>query len=160
VNLPNIALWGFLATLVLTTLMAGAQGVGLSRVSIPFLLGTIVTPHRARAGLVGFVVHLANGWIFALLYAALFQSVGRATWWMGAALGALHGLVVLIALLPLLPGLHPRMASERRGPEPTRALEPPGFLGLNYGRRTPLVTIFAHVVYGAILGGFYRVAGV
>jgi len=86
--------------------------------------------------------------------------VGHATWWMGAAFGTLHGLVVLIALLPLLPGLHPRMASERRGPEPTRALEPPGFLGLNYGRRTPLVTVFAHIVYGAILGGFYRVAGV
>jgi hypothetical protein len=25
---------------------------------------------------------------------------------------------------------------------------------LNYGRRTPLVTIAAHVVYGAVVGGF------
>jgi len=34
----------------------------------------------------------------------------------------------------MLPGLHLRMASEQRGPEPTRQLEPPGFLALNYAR--------------------------
>jgi hypothetical protein len=35
-------------------------------------------------------------------------------------------------------------------------LQPPGFLALNYGRRTPLVTVAAHLLYGAILGAFYR----
>ncbi|MBI4512523.1 MAG: hypothetical protein HY702_00295 [Gemmatimonadetes bacterium] len=39
-----------------------------------------------------------------------------------------------------------------------RALEPPGFLALNYGRQTPLLSLLAHVVYGAVLGGFYRLA--
>jgi hypothetical protein len=47
------------------------------------------------------------------------------------------------------------MASEDQGPEPTRNLEPPGFLALNYGRRTPLAAMLAHLVYGAVLGGFY-----
>jgi hypothetical protein len=61
--------------------------------------------------------------------------------------------------MPLLPGLHPRMASEHRGPEPTRLLEPPGFLALHYGRRTPVVAVLAHVLYGIILGAFYRIAG-
>ena len=32
------------------------------------------------------------------------------------------------------------------------ALEPPGLLGLNYGRQTPVVTMLAHVVYGVALG--------
>ena len=67
-------------------------------------------------------------------------------------------LAVLVVFLPILPGLHPRMASEHHGPEPTRALEPPGFLGLHYGRMTPLVTIISHLVYGAILGSFYELA--
>jgi hypothetical protein len=31
-------------------------------------------------------------------------------------------------------------------------LEPPGLLGLNYGTRTPTVTLFAHGVYGVLLG--------
>jgi hypothetical protein len=33
-------------------------------------------------------------------------------------------------------------------------LEPPGFLLLNYGATTPLVTVLVHVVYGAIVGEF------
>jgi hypothetical protein len=31
-------------------------------------------------------------------------------------------------------------------------IEPPGFLMLNYGRNTFVVTIAAHVAYGAIIG--------
>lgn len=158
-NVGAIVLWGFVATVVLTTMMAGAQGLGLTRMALPFILGTMFTPDRARAGLVGVLVQFANGWAFSLVYALVFESLHRATWWLGAAGGMVHGLAVLTVLLPLLPGLHPRMASEQRGPEPTRALEPPGFLGLNYGRRTPLVTLLAHVVYGAMLGVGYRLAG-
>ena len=68
----------------------------------------------------------------------------------------MHALIVLIAIMPLLPSVHPRMASEHRGPEPTRQLEPPGFMALNYGRQTPLITVAAHLLYGAVLGAFYK----
>ncbi len=152
----GIALWGFVGTVVLTGLMAGSQALGLTRMNIPFMLGTMLTPDRDRAKVVGFGVHLLNGWLFALLYAAAFRSWRRATWWLGAAIGLVHGLFVLVAALPLLPGLHPRMASEQQGPTPTRQLEPPGFLARNYGRRTPLSVLLAHLLYGAILGAFYR----
>jgi hypothetical protein len=155
-NAGDIALWGFVATIVLTTLMSAAQGLGLSRMSVPFILGAMVTPDRDRAPVLGFLIHLANGWAFAVVYALAFESWGRATWWLGAGIGLVHALAVLLAVMPVLPGFHPRMASERRGPDPTRALEPPGFLALHYGRGTPAVTVIAHVVYGAILGGFYR----
>ena len=65
---------------------------------------------------------------------------------------------VVVVLLPILPGVHPRMVSDFRGPEPTRLLEPPGFLATNYGRLTPLLLIIAHAIYGAILGAFYMPA--
>lgn len=68
----------------------------------------------------------------------------------------MHALFVLVAAMPLLPTLHPRMASEQEGPAPTKQLEPPGFMALNYGRRTPISVILAHLLYGAILGAFYR----
>lgn len=157
-NLGSILLWGSLATVVLTTIMAGSVGLGLTRMSMPFLLGTMFTPNRDRANLVGFGVHLLNGWAFALIYALAFESWGRATWWLGAGIGLVHGLFILVTVLAVLPGLHPRMASERHGPTPTRQLQPPGFMALNYGRRTPLVTLLAHLAYGSILGGFYRLA--
>jgi hypothetical protein len=39
---------------------------------------------------------------------------------------------------------------------PTRRLEPPSFLALNYGQRTPFSVLLAQVAYGAVLGAFYR----
>ncbi len=156
-NLGSILLWGFVATMVLTAIMQGGQSLGLSRMSLPFIVGTMFTGNRDRAPMYGFLTHLLNGWLFAFLYAGAFESWHQATWWLGGAIGLVHALAVLLALMPVLPGFHPRMASEQRGPEPTRMLEPPGFLGLNYGRRTPLLLVGAHLVYGAILGGFYQV---
>ncbi|HET6577267.1 MAG TPA: hypothetical protein VFG66_03040 [Gemmatimonadales bacterium] len=158
-NFGSILLWGFVATIVLTALMQGGQSLGLSRMSLPFMLGTMFTASRDRAAMVGFLVHLVAGWLFATIYALAFESWHRATWWLGAGIGLVHGLAVLVVLMPVLPDFHPRMATEQRGPEPTRELEPPGFLALNYGRRTPLLTLLAHLVYGAILGAFYRLAG-
>jgi hypothetical protein len=63
-----------------------------------------------------------------------------------------HVGVALTILVPLLPGIHPRMASERAGPASTAALEPPGLLGLNYGVETPAVAIVAHLAFGVALG--------
>ena len=154
-NWWGILLWGFAATLVLTTLTRGSQALGLTRMDIPFMLGTMVTPNRDRAKIIGFGMHLVNGWVFAVIYAAFFGAMGYANWWLGLGMGFFHGLFVLVTLLPLLPGLHPRMVSDFAGPEPTRQLEPPGFLGLNYGYQTPLATLLAHLFYGVILGIFY-----
>ena len=36
--------------------------------------------------------------------------------------------------------------------------EPPGFLPLNYGLRTPAVALAAHLVFGGVLGAMYRVS--
>ena len=155
-NVPNILLWGFAATIALTTIMAVSHGAGLTRISIPFLLGTIVTPNRDRALIAGVAFHLVNGWMFAFLYAALLEGIQRADWLIGAGIGFAHAVFVLAVGMPILPGFHPRMVSEYYGPTPNRRLQPPGFMALNYGRRTPIVTIAAHIVYGAIIGGFYE----
>jgi hypothetical protein len=82
-----------------------------------------------------------------------------AAWWLGALFGLVHGSFVLTVAMPMLPGMHSRMAGETRGPTPTRQLQPPGFLALNYGAQTPLLSLVAHVAYGAIIGGFYTLAG-
>jgi hypothetical protein len=157
VNWADSLLWGFVATVVLTSIMSASQGLGLTRMNFPFMLGTMFTPNRDRAKLVGFGLHFVSGWVLALVYAAAFESWRIATWWLGLSAGLVHGSFLLLAVMPILPGLHPRMASEQRGPEPTRNLEPPGFLATNYGRRTPISVILAHLMYGAILGAFYRI---
>jgi hypothetical protein len=154
-NLGSIALWGFVGTIVLTTALAASQWLGWTRMAIPFMLGTMFTSDRALAAWLGFLVHFFNGWVFAFLYALVFEDLQRAGWWLGALGGLLHAAFVLLVIIPLLPAVHPRMASEDRGPTPTRQLQPPGFLALHYGRRTPIITVIAHVAYGAVLGAFY-----
>ena len=113
------------------------------------------SPNRDRAKLVGILFHLINGWLFSLLYVAAFHAWGMATWWLGALTGVVHAAFVLAVGMSILPGIHPRMANEQYGPTVVRQLEPPGFLALHYGVRTPISVLAAHVVFGAILGGFY-----
>lgn len=151
-HLESVLLWGFLATAVMTTILYGSQGLGLSRLSLPFILGTCLTGNRDWAIALGFIVYIIGGWLFALLYFMLFNRLGLASWWLGGVLGALHALFLLTVVLPVLPHIHPRMATEYDGPTAIRRLEPPGFLGLNYGHRTPLTTVIGHAVYGMILG--------
>jgi hypothetical protein len=159
-NLGRLLLWGLIATVAMTTILQGSQGLGLSRLSLPFLVGTLFTEDRNRAVVVGFVLYTIGGWLFAMLYFLFFASIGRATWWLGALLGCLHGILLLVGALPLLPYAHPRMASEYDGPRQPYILEPPGFLGLNYGRQTPIATLVAQAVYGATLGGLCQLGGV
>lgn len=149
----RLVIWGFAATAANAGVMFGAQRLGYSRLSLPFLIGTIFTGDRSAANASGLMVYLLGGWLFAFIYYFIFAAVGHAGWLLGLGIGAAHGFVLLSMLLPMLPHLHPRMASEYSGPGGRRTLQPPGFLALNYGYRTPLTTILAHAVYGAILGG-------
>ena len=155
-NLGQALLWGFAATIILTTLLAGSRALGFTRMDISFLLGTMFTGNRDRAKWIGFLFHLVNGWIFALIYISAFHATGWKTVWFGALIGLVHVMFVLVAGMAILPSIHPRMASEQHGPDPSRQLEPPGFLALNYGKQTPVASIIAHVVFGAILGFFYQ----
>jgi len=155
VNWSSWLVWGFASTIILTSILAGSQGIGLTRMNIPYMLGTIFTPSRDRAKFIGFFLHFLNGWIFSLIYVAAFHVIGRATWWLGALIGLVQAVFVLTMALPILPALHPRMANEQYGPTVVRQLEPPGFLGLHYGWRTPISVLIAHAIFGSILGAFY-----
>jgi len=155
-NWQSSLLAGFVGTVLLTTLEAGAQQLHLSRMSIPYLLGAVFTPGRDRAKIVGFFAHLINGQLFALLYVAIFRATGEATALRGAIIGLVHATVVLLVVVPLLPAVHPRMASLHQGPTELRQIEPPGPMALHYGLTTPLAVVIAHIVFGLAVGGLYR----
>lgn len=158
-NVEGVLLWGFIATTALESVLAGSQALRLTRMSIPLMLGTTVTADWDRARLWGLAMHFVNGIAFSFVYALMFETWRRSTWWIGGLTGAAHGFVMLVIVVPALPAVHHRMASEDRQAGLTPLLEPPGLLALNYGRGTPLVTTAAHVLYGVILGSFYQLAG-
>lgn len=153
-------LWGSLAggavgTVVVTGGLRLALELGLTRMDLPLLLGTIFSDDRRRASLIGFGLNHAIGVLFALLYAAIFAGVGRAGWELGLALGAVHAVFIGSGLVTvLLPAVNPRMGSQWSDAGETPLLEPPGFMLFNYGRRTVVVTVVLHLAYGTIVGAF------
>lgn len=151
---------GLVGTLVLTTMLRAASELGLTRMDIPFLLGTAVTENRVWAKAAGYLLHFVFGLLFALGYWAIFVVLDESGVLLGGLLGLLHALFAASALVNvLLPVVHPRMGTGFDAAGSSPLLEPPGFLLLNYGRQTPIVTVAAHIVYGAIVGGFASWAG-
>jgi hypothetical protein len=153
-------IWGALAggvvgAIVVASGLRVAQELGWTRMDLPLLLGTAFTENRNRASAIGYTVHLANGLVFALAYAAVFEAVGHAGVLLGLALGAVHAAFVGGGLVNvLLPAVHPRMGTPWSDAEETPLLEPPGFMLRNYGRGTAAVTFVLHLAFGAIVGAF------
>jgi len=146
---------GFVGTLVLTTCLRAGSELGLTRMDLPFLLGTAFSADRTRAKAVGYGLHFVAGQAFAAVYYAVFVAIDESSWWLGGAFGLVHGLFAGTALVStLLPLVHPRMGSAQSAANDSPLLEPPGFMMLNYGNSTPGLTVIAHVIYGAIVGGF------
>src|SRR5204862_3872063 len=136
-------------------IMGGARLGRQTRMDLPTMVGTLVTSDLDQARLPGSLIHFVIGQVFALFYASAFALIGRSGWLLGALFGLVHGVLALTVLIPMLPWIHPRMASERTGME-FAVLEPPALFAQNYGRRTVAVTLLAHVAYGAILGAFLK----
>jgi len=157
-------IWGALAggvvgTILLTTALRAAGELGLTRMDLPFLLGTAVTADRVRAKVIGYAVHFVFGLVFAVGYWAVFAATGHSGIVFGALLGAAHALFAGSALVSvILPAVHPRMGTGFDAAGSSALLEPPGFLLVNYGRRTMLVMILAHLAYGALVGEFSALA--
>lgn len=153
-----VLIWGLVASAAMATLLEGVQLLGFSRMSLPFLFGAFLSQSRRKAIVLGYGLYLAGGWAFAFVYAMLFESVHFAGWWFGLLVGVAHGLFLIAVFLPLLPFVHPRLATDYDGPDAISRLEPPGRFGLNYGRATPATTVLAQALYGLIFGLGYQAA--
>jgi hypothetical protein len=155
-----VTVWGALAggavgTVILTSGLRLAQEIGVTRMDIPLLLGTMLTSDRRKASVIGYFMAFGIGLVFSLVYAGVFEAVGNASWWFGLALGAVHAAFVGSGLVTtLLPAVHPRMGNPWSDADETPILEPPGFMLFNYGRRTALVSVVLHLAFGAIVGAF------
>jgi hypothetical protein len=149
---------GFIGTMVLTTMIRTASELGWTRMDLAFLLGTMLTDRRRKAKAIGYALFFVLGLAFALIYAACFFAIGYSSWRLGALFGALHAVFVCTVVVNvLLPAVHPRIGTPETAADEVALIEPPGFLMLNYGRSTSVITVAAHIAYGAIVGWAVRV---
>lgn len=151
---------GLLGTVVLTTMLRAASELNLTRMDIPFLLGTAFSEDRRRAKAIGYLLHFVAGLVFALIYWAAFSVLDAASWWLGGIFGLVHAAFAGAALVTvLLPVVHPLMGSDATSARSSPLLEPPGFMLVNYGSQTPVVSVAAHIAYGMIVGTVISLAG-
>ena len=146
---------GLVGAVVLSVGFELAQAAGLTRTDFPLILGSAFFEDRDRARAIGYALHLADGILFSLVYAAIFAAVGHAGWLFGLVLGAVQaGFLGGPLANTILPAVHPRMGKDWTDASQTPLLEPPGFMLTNYGAGTVAVTTTLHLVFGAIVGAF------
>ncbi len=69
---------GGVATAVMTMLMQMGGAMGMTRMNMPIMLGSMLTRDATRASVLGWIMHALNGLVFGLLYAVVFWAVDPA----------------------------------------------------------------------------------
>jgi hypothetical protein len=153
---------GLAGGLMMSALMTMMRSMGKTEMDMALLQGSMFTDDRGRARAIGLFTHLVMmsavvfGSIYALLFAILGVEQGNA-WWVGGAIGVVHGLLAGMGMA-MMPSMHPRMPAQAQVGEGTRhslQLEPPGLFGKNYGGATPPGMLMAHIIYGIVVGLVY-----
>jgi hypothetical protein len=157
---------GFVGTVVMSAAMGMARLANMTRMPpFPLILGTMVTGDRRRATLMGAFAHyvVMGTVVFGLAYAALFRAFDSASWAVGLGIGVVHGLIVGVMAMPMMPAMHPRMERAVGAVGGDSVLEtggevrvsPPGLLGARWGPVTPLGVLVGHMIYGVVVALVY-----
>lgn len=137
---------GVIGAAVMSIIMAMARAMGMP-VNLELMLGTMMggLPSAAK-WIMGLIIHLIAGGIFALIYAAGFEYLThRADWLVGLGFGVIHTLFSGL-LLAMMPAMHPLV------PEMMPA---PGAFMANLGMMGVGAFFMLHLIYGAIIGTIY-----
>lgn len=125
---------GLVGTLALSIVWGLGGITGFVSLVMPSFLGKLVMGYEAayKATIVGYLYHYANGAAFGVVYALLF---GKARWIVGLGYGAVIWVLMIVTLPMLVMGM--------------------GIVG---GLKAisvsdfAVISLFAHLVYGAVLG--------
>ncbi len=165
---------GFVGTVAMTAMMMASKKAGMSDMPpMPLVVGSMMSGDRKKAMAIGGMIHIIvmGTIVFGIAYGLLFDAFDNDTWWVGALIGAAHGVLVGAVFMPMMPSMHPRMSKSKelvgtgaRGGSQTEAVDAngdvqlaaPGMMGANWGGMTPVGLVMGHVVYGVVLALLYN----
>lgn len=128
---------GLAGTAVMTVLMTMAPMMGMPKMDIMGMLGSMFTANKGTATGLGFVMHFMMGAAFAIIYALLWNAgIGSVTALWGLIFGAVHA-VIVIMIMPMMVGMHPRPPEMESGP------------------MTMVGQLMGHLVYGLVVALVY-----
>ncbi|MFW5942389.1 MAG: hypothetical protein ACOCXI_11345 [Chloroflexota bacterium] len=137
---------GVVGTIVITIVMRMAPQMGMPKMDIVGMLGSMFSPEGNRT--LGWAMHLMMGVVFALIYALLWGAgVGNVGLLWGAIFGAAHWLVAGA----MMGGMGMMHAGVKAG-----AIETPGMFMLNNGGMMAFMGgLIGHVIFGLVVALVY-----
>jgi len=112
VHVRDAIIAGSTGRMAMLLLIYAGPLIGLPRIDVVSLLGSLAAPNKQDAVTLGGAMHFAMGVLFALLYAALWSvGIGSATWGWGLLFGAIHGVLVIVQLL-VMRRLFPQLSEQ------------------------------------------------
>jgi uncharacterized membrane protein YagU involved in acid resistance len=145
----KLFLAGFVATSAMTALMYLAPMMGMPKMDIATMLGTMFVASPAAALSLGMLIHLMMGSVvFPVIYHSTLQPETRTGTVRGLEFGLALWAVANLMVMPMMGAIHPMVKSGM--------MTAPGFLMLHLGAMAPVGSFIGHLLYGALLG---RLAG-
>ena len=146
-NVLNAVISGILGTFAISAVMAVAPMMGMPKMNIVDMLSTMFgKPNRV----LGWMMHLMMGVVFALIYAFLWsQGIGSPAWLSGLIFGAAHWLVVGL-MMGVIPIMH---AGIKNGD-----VEAPGLWMTSQGGMLSFAGgLMGHMVFGLVVALVYAI---
>ena len=145
-NILNAVIAGVAASLVFSFVLAMAPKMGMPKMDIVDLLGSMFSARSNQA--LGWTMHLMMGIVFALIYALLWSSgISAATWVGGLIFGAAQWLVVGM-VMGMMPMMHVGIKSG--------AVKAPGLWMTNNGGLMAFMGgLVGHMIFGIVIALVY-----
>jgi hypothetical protein len=138
---------GLVATLVMSMVLFLAPKMGMPKMDIVGLLSTMFS--KKGIPVLGWMMHLMMGVIFALIYAFLWSNgIGASTWLYGLVFGAAHWLIVGV-IMAMIPMLHVGIRSG--------SVKAPGMymIGNGGGMKAFIGGLMGHMIFGLVVALVY-----
>ena len=144
-NIIGAIVAGLAGTVVISLLMAMGPRMGMPKMAIWEMLGTMFSKEGNLA--LGWTFHFMMGVLFAIVYGALWAvGIGSATPLSGVIFGAVHFALVGLAMGGM-PVMHAGIKSG--------TVKAPGVLMLNAGVMGLMGGLVGHILYGLVVALIY-----
>lgn len=99
---------GLIGTAAMTALMMLAPMMGMPRMKITSMLGTMFIEPSSAANIIGVMIHFVMGAVFGVIYGLLWDlGLGSASARWGIVIGLIHGILAMVTM-PIMMNMHPR----------------------------------------------------
>lgn len=145
-NVINVVISSLVATLVFTMVLMMAPKMGMPKMDIVSLLGSMF---GKNIPILGWMMHLMMGVVFGFIYAYLWSfGIGSPTWLNGLIFGAVHWLIVGV-VMGAIPMIHLGMKNG--------SVQAPGlWMTKNGGLMAFMGGLAGHMVFGLVFVLVYQ----